>query len=113
MSQNPVINRSGTAEITSDQYCAWSTTNGSTSSILITNESRANNCEIGITGAPSGMQISDNGRLKPMNGYFVIPPNSPDYSLEARGDFEGSTVEIMNASDPENDASARITTEVE
>jgi len=109
-SQNPEINQSGSASINSGQYCTWSTANGSSSSLNITNASRANNLIIAITGAPStGLIVQVNGAIQPsVDNIWTLPPNSPSMAVIATGNFGGSTVTITNITNAQNDAEAAI-----
>ncbi|HCN51501.1 MAG TPA: hypothetical protein DIT10_20845 [Chryseobacterium sp.] len=109
-SQNPEINQNGSASINSGQYCIWKTANGSSSTLNITNASRANNLIIAITGAPStGLIVQVNGTLQPsVDNIWTLPPNSPSMAVIATGNFGGSTVTITNITNAQNDAEAAI-----
>jgi len=109
-SQNPVINQSGSASITSGQYCTWNTANGSASTLNIANSSRANNLIVAVQGAPaSGLIVQVNGAMQPtVDGIWTLPPNSPSMVIIATGNYGGSTVTITNITNAQNDAAAAI-----
>ncbi len=109
-SPNPVINQNGTASITSGQNCIWNTANGSSSTITVSNASRANNLVIAITGAPAtGIIASLNGQLQQtLDNIFTLPPNSPSFTVIGTGNFTGSQVTITNITNIQNDATAAI-----
>lgn len=110
MSQNPVINQSGSASINSGQYCTWNTANGTNSTITIANSSRSNVLKFAISGAPgSGITVDNAGQsTSPFDGIYSLKPNSPDIVVTAFGDFGGSTVTITNITNAQNDAEASI-----
>jgi len=108
-SQNPVIDQSGMADIDSGQFCTWETANGSSSTLTISNTSRANTAKIGVTGVPSDVLAEFDGKpLDNPNGFFNLPPNSPDVVYRALGDFRGANVTIANMTNSQNDATAHI-----
>lgn len=109
-SQNPVINQSGSASITSGQFCTWNTANGSSSTLNIANASRANNLIVAITGAPAtGLIVQVNGVMQTsVDNIWTLPPNSPAMVIIATGNFNGSTVTITNITNAQNDAEAAI-----
>lgn len=109
--QNPTINLSGQASITSGQYCTWNTANGSNSTLTVSNSSRANNCVIAITGAPAtGLIVQVNGVLVSgsIDNIYTIPPNTPSFTIIGTGNYGGSTVTITNITNAQNDAAAAI-----
>ncbi|MDY8137736.1 hypothetical protein [Aquimarina sp. 2201CG5-10] len=108
--QNPVINQQGSAAIDSGQFATWNTANGSTSTLTISNSSRANTLSLGITGAPTtGIIVQVNGVSQPtLNNFYQIPPNTPSYTIQAQGDFAGTIVTITNNTNAQNDATAQI-----
>jgi hypothetical protein len=110
-SQNPTINQSGSASITSGQNCTWNTANGSQSTLTIANSSRANNLVITITGAPgTGIIVQVNGQAVQgsIDNIYTLPPNSPAYTVVGVGNFGGSTVTITNVNSIQSDAAAAI-----
>lgn len=109
--QNPVINQSGQASITSGQFCTWNTANGSNATLTIANSSRANNCMVVITGAPgTGLIVVVNGvpQTTSIDNVYTIPPNTPSFTVIGTGNFGGSTVTITNITNAQNDAAAAI-----
>ncbi|XRE42335.1 hypothetical protein ACIVBQ_000539 [Tenacibaculum discolor] len=108
--QNPVINQQGSASIDSGQYATWNTANGSTSTLTVSNPSRANTLSLGITGAPdNGIIVQVNGESKStLNNFYEIPPNTPSYVIKAQGNFGGKIVTITNNTNAQNDATAEI-----
>ncbi|NIF06607.1 hypothetical protein F3J23_14250 [Chryseobacterium sp. Tr-659] len=109
-SQNPTIDQSGTASITSNQYCTWNTANGTNSTITIANASRSNVLKFAISGAPgSGITVEDGTQSRTIfDGIYSLKPNSPNIVVTAFGDFGGSTVTITNITNSQNDAEAAI-----
>lgn len=109
-SQNPVINQSGSASITSGQFCTWNAANGQSSTITITNSSKVNNLIIAINGAPnSGIIVRLNGYVQSAsNGIFTIKTSSSSSNFVATGDFMGETATITNITNSQNNATANI-----
>lgn len=107
--QNPTIDEQGSASILSGQFCTWNTASGSTSTLTISNASRANTLTFTIAGAPSSVQCYLNNQVQTSaNGLFNIPPNSPSFNLVVTGDFLGAQVTISNITNAQNDAEAAI-----
>jgi hypothetical protein len=109
-SQNPTINKSGTATFQAPYYCKWTTANGTSSTLTITNQSNANTMSLSISGAPnSGILVSVNGVAQDsLNGFYEIPPNQPTYRIQANGDFLGTLVTITNNTNTAKNASALV-----
>jgi hypothetical protein len=108
-SQNPSINKSGTATFSAPNYCKWTTANGASSTLTITNQSTANTMSLSISGAPDGILVSVNGVTQPsLNGFYEIPPNTPTYRIQANGNFLGTLVTITNNTNTAKNASALV-----
>jgi hypothetical protein len=108
-SQNPSINKAGTATFQSPNYCKWTTANGTVSTLTVTNQSNANTLSLSISGAPSGITVAVNGVSKDsLNGFYEIPPNTPTYRIQAVGDFLGQLVTITNNTNTAKNASVLV-----
>jgi hypothetical protein len=94
-SGNPSIQYSGTAAFGKNQYCVWTTKDGSISQLTIQNPNKDNTLTFVISGAPSTMTTTTGA---PLNSQFSIPPNSPTTNVTAVGNFLGTLVTIFNMS---------------
>lgn len=92
---NPVIQKAGTASFVQPYYCTWNSTNGQTSTLTISNPG-PNTLTVGVSGAPATIMSGS----KPLNGVWSIPPNCPTCDVIAFGNYLGTTVTIVNLSNP-------------
>lgn len=95
--QNPIINHAGTASYPANLYCTWNTLNGAVSTVTISNPG-PNTLTVLISGAPAAILGYPGGQ--PLNGPWLVPPNTPTASITASGNFLGQTVTIFNTSNP-------------
>ena len=106
--KNPVINKTGSADILPTYTATWNTANGSNSNMTITNKSRQNTLSIIISGVPAGVNGFINGKEAELNGLHTIPPNTPTYTIVGNGDFLGVKVTVQNNTNPQNTATAYL-----
>lgn len=100
------IHGSGQVIVGQFRNCTWTTPNGSTAVLVVTNTS-ASQLSVVISGAPMEIFAADGS---PLNGRHVLPPNVPTANVTAIGDFRGQNVTLFNISTPA--ANAQVTTSV-
>ena len=101
MNTNTTIKGQGSSTISPNFHCTWYTTNGSTSTITITNSGSENTLTFDVSGAPETISaVGPNGEIKKFNDRWTIPPGESKGQVKAFGNFMGTVVSIMNQSDP-------------
>ncbi|WP_430409953.1 hypothetical protein [Kordia sp.] len=107
-SKNPKIDKTGRAEVKATRTCTWVTVNGGNSTMTVTNQSRKNELSIIISGVPDDVKGFINGKTADLNGYHIVPPNSPSYSIVGSGNFKGVEVTLENNTSEDNEAVALV-----
>lgn len=92
---NPCIRLTGSASVAQNQFCTWTTPNGATATIVVTNGSTTNELQVVISGAPPEVVATDG---TPLNGQHSIPPNQPTANITGIANFKGQQVIVFNMS---------------